>query len=237
MNTMAVIPARRASTRFPGKLLQPLGPCSVIEHTWRRACMGADRVVVATDDADIARVVTAAGGEAVMTPAACRNGTERCLLALKALGGWPRGCGAVVNVQGDEPFLDPRTIRALAAAVEQGAGVATAWHASESPGDASQVKVVADAAGRALYFSRAAIPHGARGYRIHQGIYAFGPGWLERCVQAPECEASEAESLEQLRWLHAGIAIATVEAAAPTVGIDTPADLALARKIYEDEHP
>lgn len=230
---LAVIPARWASTRFPGKMLHPL--CGrpllgwVIDRV--RQARRVDGVLVATDDARIAALAAAMGVEAVHTDPALRSGTDRVAAAVRG-----RGVEAVVNVQGDEPLIDPGLVDALADVVATPRGVAMATAAApladvRSAADPSVVKVVCDRAGRALYFSRAAIPHLRDGgkppcpYLRHIGIYAYRTAFLRRFVAAPPCALEQAEELEQLRALYLGARIRVLSVAAAGPGVDTPADV------------
>lgn len=247
MDFIVLIPARYASTRFPGKPLQMLGQKSVIEHTYRRAAeaAGEKNVWVATDSEAIAEHVALFGGQTVMVTEPVRSGTLRCAAAIRQLGITPH---AVVNVQGDEPFVDPADIRRLARAVASGhSEIATLVRrfdpklGFDALFDPNTPKVTFDARGFALYFSRSIIPY-VRNYpwqdwldhaefHTHIGTYAFTPDALCRVSALPPSPAEEAESLEQLGWLHAGERILTViSQSRHTIGIDTPDDLDLARR-------
>lgn len=248
VRTIALIPARYGSTRFPGKLLEDLGGQPVLAHVVRRAlAAGLDRVVVAVDDDRLAEVVVAAGGEAVHPAGDFHSGTDRIAAALEALearGGQPPYADddVVVNVQGDEPFIEPALVRAVAGALieeppaeGQLAGAARAEMATvATPAtlaeetDPNAVKVVLDAGGYALYFSRSRIP--ARGPVLrHLGLYAYRRGFLRRFVAWPPGALEVQESLEQLRALERGARIRVLIRATASVGIDTPEDLARAR--------
>jgi len=202
---VAVIPARWGSTRLPGKPLLPVGGLPLVEHVRQRVLRAASvqRVVVATDDVRVAAVVEAGGGEALLTgPHA--SGTHRVAALLDRVEG-----EVVVNVQCDQPALDPAHVDAVVALVREGAEVATLaapLPEDADPADPCRVKVVLDAAGHALYFSRAPIPAGGPWLR-HIGIYGFTRTSLVRCVQAPPSALERSEDLEQLRWLAAGVRI------------------------------
>lgn len=250
VRTIALIPARYGSTRFPGKLLEDLGGQPVLAHVVRRAlAAGLDRVVAAVDDERLADVVVAAGGEAVQPEGDFHSGTDRIAAALDALearGGQPPYADddVVVNVQGDEPFIEPALVRAVAEALslETAVRLETAA-AGEAPADMATVatpatlgeetdpnavKVVLDAAGYALYFSRSRIP--ARGPVLrHLGLYAYRRGFLRRFVAWPPGALEVQESLEQLRALERGARIRVLVRPTASVGIDTPEDLARAR--------
>ncbi len=243
VTVLAVIPARLASTRLPRKPLRLLGGAPLIVRVWERvSAMGvADQVVVATDAPEIADVVTAAGGRVMLTDEAHASGTDRVAEVARA----PefRGCTAVLNVQGDEPFVSEAAARgALARVRDDGFDLGTA---AVRAGDdilarPDVVKVVTADTGAALYFSRAPIPWlrdpadapARQGHVLqHLGIYAYTPAALARWVALPEHPLERSERLEQLRPLAAGMAMGVArldEVAAP--GIDTPDDLARANK-------
>lgn len=233
---IGIIPARWGSTRFPGKPLAEIGGQTMVERVWRRASEVLPRVVIATDDERIAGEAARIGAEAVMTSAGCVNGTARVLEAYRRLGATE---GIVVNVQGDEPFVDPALIGTLAAMLlaDPDAGIATSatrydlsagW---EGLADPNRVKMVTDRRGRALYFSRAVIPYLRSDsavepcYLIHTGLYAYRASLLPELVESPPTLLEECERLEQLRWLEDGHVIVTALSDEPSLPIDTPADL------------
>jgi 3-deoxy-manno-octulosonate cytidylyltransferase (CMP-KDO synthetase) len=228
-----VIPARYASTRFPGKpLADVVGKPMVVRVCERAAASGALSVAVATDDERIQRVVKAHGHNALMTSTEHLSGTDRIAEAAAALGlGEP---DIVVNVQGDEPLIEPALIASVAAALESdtGASMSTACHPihdEDAIANPNVVKVVLDAAGHALYFSRSRIPYprepGGTWYR-HAGIYAYRGGFLQRFARLDPAPLERAESLEQLRALWHGYRIAVaVHAGDIPPGVDTPSDL------------
>lgn len=220
----------------------------MIERVCRQAAKALDRVVVATDDSRIFDAVRAFGGEAVMTSDKHRSGTDRCYEAYSLCGS---DADVVINIQGDEPFIDPAQIEALKRCFDRpGTRIATlvrrfdpaaGYAALENP---NSPKVVLDDAGRALYFSRSVIPY-IRGverkdwpahhtYYTHVGIYAFRAEVLAEVVNLPQSSLEVAESLEQLRWLQAGYPIQTAVTDTQTIGIDTPDDLARAEKYLAD---
>lgn len=237
MNVLAVIPARFSSHRLPGKALLPLAGRPMILHVLERASRvpGVQRVVVATDDQRIADVVVASGGEACLTSADHASGTDRVWEVVERLS---REEGAdydvVVDIQGDEPLLDPASVSALLTPfAEPGVAVATvAAPLAEGPDDPAVVKVVTDTAGDALYFSRSRIP--SRGAALqHIGLYAFRPAALARFAATAPGPLERAERLEQLRFLEYGHTVRVVRVAAPSPSVDTAADLARVRLIME----
>jgi len=235
---VAVIPARFASTRFPGKPLADLDGHPMIEHVYRRAkaCRDVSRVIVATDDLRIHRAVTEFGGEAKLTKATHRTGTERLAEVAASLD-----CDIVVNVQGDEPLLDPRSIsEALAPFDDPTIQMTTLFRRIDAPADLTNpnvVKVVLDRARFALYFSRAPIPHSRdpRGgwpplYK-HIGLYAYRRSVLLVLASLDQTPLEQAESLEQLRALEHGIRIKVVQTELDSIGVDTDADVARVRAL------
>jgi 3-deoxy-manno-octulosonate cytidylyltransferase (CMP-KDO synthetase) len=238
LRIIAVIPARYASTRFPGKPLADIDGHPMIEHVYRRASASraVSRVVVATDDARIAATVAAFGGEARLTSAAHISGTDRLAEVAAALE-----CDVIVNVQGDEPLLDPGAIaEAVAPFADPSISMTTLYRRIETPRDLTDsnvVKLVVDRAGFALYFSRSPIPYvrDPRGgwpplYR-HVGLYAYRRTTLLVLASLDPTPLERAESLEQLRALEHGIRIKAVETAYDSLGVDTPADLERVRRL------
>jgi 3-deoxy-manno-octulosonate cytidylyltransferase (CMP-KDO synthetase) len=232
-----VIPARYASSRFPGKPLADLGGRPMVVRVCERAAAsGAAGVHVATDDERIAAAVRAAGYSALLTRADHPSGTDRVAEAARALGLGEREI--VVNLQGDEPLMAPGLIARVAAALDadREAAMATACHpVDQDVSNPNVVKVVLDARNRALYFSRAQIPYpreaGARWYR-HAGIYAYRVGFLLSFAALEPSPLEKAEALEQLRALWHGHRIAVVisdEEIPP--GVDTPGDLETVRRM------
>jgi 3-deoxy-manno-octulosonate cytidylyltransferase (CMP-KDO synthetase) len=231
-----IIPARYASTRFPGKPLADLAGKPMVVHVCERAAAsGAAGVHVATDDERIAAAVRAHGHRALMTRVEHASGTDRLAEAAQHLG--LADGDVVVNVQGDEPLIAPALIAQVAGSLGE-ASVSTACHAihdEASLGNPNVVKVVLDARGYALYFSRAQIPYprepGGRWYR-HAGIYGYRAGFLKEYARLPACPLEKTEALEQLRVLWHGhrIAVAVSEAEIPP-GVDTPRDLEAVRKM------
>jgi 3-deoxy-manno-octulosonate cytidylyltransferase (CMP-KDO synthetase) len=242
---LAFIPARFASSRFPGKPLIDLEGKPMIQRVWERvrAAKGVDAVYVATDDKRIATVVRSFGGEALMTPASCASGTDRIAAALKRLGRVP-GDAVVVNVQGDEPLLPPAMVgQAVAALRSTGAPMATL--ARPLKGDEylnpNAVKVLWDARSLAIYFSRAAIPfhRDAPGklppaklrLGLHVGLYAYRHDFLKRLAASRPGALEQVERLEQLRVLEMGERIAVGFTKAVSAAIDTPEDAVRVRAL------
>ncbi|MDR1757195.1 MAG: 3-deoxy-manno-octulosonate cytidylyltransferase [Culturomica sp.] len=245
MHPLILIPARYASTRFPGKPLAELAGKPMIRHVAERASEAYPDVYVATDDERILRAVQAFGGKAVMTAASHASGTDRCFEAYRSVAAETGASyDVVVNVQGDEPFVRPEQIRSLvncfARPEIQIATLAARITRQEDITDPNKVKVVFSEQGRALYFSRSPIPccRGAEisdwleraDYYKHIGMYAYRPEVLREITSLPCGKLEKAESLEQLRWLEHHYAIAVELTGYESIGIDTPADLEEARK-------
>ncbi len=249
-----IIPARLSSERLPNKPLADVAGRPLVVRCLERAlASGAERVIVAVDDASIARAVEAAGGDAQMTSPDHPSGTDRLAEVARIRG--LSDDAIVVNLQGDEPLIDPSILASLASALaaRPRAGLVTAAtpiHDAAELFAESVVKAVLDREGYALYFSRAPIPwvrgvYGARPSALpaghppplrHLGLYAYRAGTLRRLAEAPRDPNEAAESLEQLRALGLGIAIhVTVLDAAPPPGVDTAEDLARVRAIVEAE--
>ncbi|MGH8691655.1 MAG: 3-deoxy-manno-octulosonate cytidylyltransferase [Burkholderiales bacterium] len=240
MNFTVIIPARYASTRFPGKPLADLGGKPMVVCVCERAARsGAAAVHVATDDERIAQAVRAHGHSALMTRADHASGTDRLAEAAKKLR--LKDSQVVVNVQGDEPLIAPQLIRSVGNLLgkKRGASVSTACHAIHDAAALSSpnvVKVVLDAEGYALYFSRSQIPYpragGAACYR-HAGIYGYRVGFLKKFAKLKAAPLENAEALEQLRVLWHGYRIAvTVAKREIPPGVDTPEDLEAVRRIF-----
>ena len=237
MARVIVIPARLASERLPEKLLRSATGWPLIRHVHQRCSEvpGVDRVVVAADGDRIRAAVEAYGGEVVVTDPALPTGTDRVADAARALN-LDEDRDLVVNVQGDEPEIDPRSVALLfdrleASRTDGDVGVATlASRRADEEGwrDPNRVKVVRDRRGRALYFSRAPVPWPRDGqpreWLLHLGIYGFLPGALARFRQSEPSPLEAVERLEQLRFLEAGIGIAVDVVSEGTGGIDTEDD-------------
>jgi 3-deoxy-manno-octulosonate cytidylyltransferase (CMP-KDO synthetase) len=241
---LAFLPARYASTRFPGKPLIDLKGKPMIQRVWEQACKakGVDAVFVATDDKRIFNVVQAFGGEAIMTPVNCPTGTDRLAAALKVLKR-VKDDAIIVNVQGDEPLLPPSMIEQVVKALKAtGAPMATLARPLTQAEylNPNNVKVLWDAKGVALYFSRSPIaynrdkpgklPTGLR-LGLHVGLYAYRAGFLKRLAQTKPSRLELAEKLEQLRVLDMGERIAVGFTRLPSQAVDTPADAAKVRRL------
>jgi 3-deoxy-manno-octulosonate cytidylyltransferase (CMP-KDO synthetase) len=232
-----IIPARHGASRFPGKPLALLAGKPVIAHVVERArgAPGVDLVVVATDDERIAAAARSAGARAVMTGDA-RTGTDRVAQAARQLSPRP---DVVVNLQGDEPLIEPEAIEALLAAMADPSVEMATLARPLSEGELERphvVKVVCDARGDALYFSRAAIPHRRDGgpstlARAHVGVYAFREPFLQEFAGMEQGCLEREESLEQLRALERGHCIRVVSTSYAGFGIDTPEDLERAQRL------
>ena len=250
--TVAIIPARYASTRFPGKPLALLGGKPVIQWVWENVSAMPELAcaVVATDDERIAAAVEGFGGRAMMTASTHRSGTDRCVEVVRHLREQGQEYDVAINVQGDEPFVRQEQLRSLVDCFADGevqiATLKTAIRSTEELFSPNNVKVVCDLRGRALYFSRQPLPH-QRGveqgqwterhpYFKHVGIYAFRTSTLEELGRLPQAPLELSESLEQLRWLENGYRIQVKETAVANIGIDTPADMALAEHFLKEIH-
>lgn len=244
---IAIIPARYASTRFPGKPLAMLGGKPVIQRVWEQVSSVVDAAVVATDDERIAQAVESFGGRAIMTSPNHKSGTDRCWEAYQKQG---EEFDVVINVQGDEPFIAHSQLRAIMACFEdENTDIATlvkpfaeedGLSALENP---NSPKVVLDNDSCAVYFSRSVIPY-LRGmeredwlkhhtFYKHIGMYAFRRDVLGEVTALPQSTLEKAESLEQLRWLENGYKIGVGISDVETVGIDTPEDLERAEEFLK----
>ena len=252
MKTYGVIPSRFGSSRFPGKPLAVLAGKPLVAWVVDavKKAEALDEVLVATDDERIAEAVRACGGTAVMTPSALPSGTDRVACAVREHLAATTGAGdfadddVIVNVQGDEPLIDPELVDALALKLKGRAkwDMATAVTPIKSVDDfnaRSVVKVVLDRDDGAMYFSRAPIPcrrdgepdlNGGLLVR-HLGIYAYRGAFLKRYIAEPPCELEQTEKLEQLRALWMGARIAVVKTEDEGVGVDTPEDAVRVEKL------
>jgi 3-deoxy-manno-octulosonate cytidylyltransferase (CMP-KDO synthetase) len=239
MKVVAVIPARYGSTRFPGKALAGIAGKPMVQHVFERArgAQRVSRVVIATDDERILHAVAGFGGEAMMTRGDHRSGTERVAEVAAHVE-----ADVYVNVQGDEPLVEPAAIDALVAAMEEeSVSVAALCTPITEPGDIMDpnvVKVVTDFEGNALYFSRAPVPWVrdekqavAMQHRKHLGLYAYRRAALLEFPTLPPGELEKLEQLEQLRLLENGYSIRVVETEYNSIGVDVPADAARVEQI------
>ena len=242
MEYVAIIPARYASTRFPGKPLAVLGGKPVVIRVCEQASKVFRHVFVATDDCRIADTVESAGYRAIMTRQDHKSGTDRCREAFCKCG---VDAEIVVNIQGDEPFIQPSqliTLRELSDDVSTDIATLVKPFPPDTPferlANPNSPKVVVDDDMNALYFSRSVIPYmrsvpeqewaSVNVYYKHIGLYAFRAEVLESVTGLPQSPLEKAESLEQLRWLSAGFRIRVGVTDVETIGIDTPDDLAAA---------
>lgn len=249
MHVLAVIPARYGATRLPGKPLAEIAGKPMIQHVWERVrrAQKVSRVLVATDDERIMKAVVAAGGEAVMTRADHRSGTER--VAEVAAGPAGRDADILVNVQGDEPLIEPAAVDAAVDALveDEAARIGTIAVPIEKPADVMDpniVKVVLDFDGNALYFSRAPIPwvrdsrsagSPVRARHLkHLGLYSFRRDALLEFDTLPPGELERLEQLEQLRWLENGYKIRVAETPFDSVSVDVPEDIARVEKLIRE---
>lgn len=236
MKFIGIIPARYASSRFPGKPLALLGGKPVIQHVYEKVASVIDTAYVATDDPRIYDTVKAFGGKAVMTRTDHKSGTDRIEEAIEKIGGdWD----VVINIQGDEPFVAESQLETICHcfddATTQIATLGKPFEDMQAVGNPNSPKIVVDNMGFAMYFSRSIIPF-VRGkeqgewlshypFLKHLGIYAYRKEVLREITRLPQSSLEIAESLEQLRWLQNGYKIKVGTTDIETVGIDTPEDL------------
>lgn len=246
MKFIGIIPARYASTRFPGKPLALLGGKPVIQHVYEKVAAVLEAAYVATDDERIYDVVKAFGGQVVMTRTDHKSGTDRIEEAIEKIGGeWD----VVVNVQGDEPFVAKSQLDTICHCFDdpttQIATLGKPFESMEAVQNPNSPKIVVDNMGFALYFSRSVIPY-VRGkeksswlthypFLKHLGIYAYRKDVLRQVTQLPQSSLEIAESLEQLRWLQNGFKIKVGTTDVETVGIDTPQDLERAEEFLKTQ--
>ena len=236
MKFMAIIPARYASTRFPGKPLAVLGGKTVIQRVYEQVSSVLSEVYVATDDERIYQCVESFGGRAVMTRTDHKSGTDRIQEAVEKIG---TDADVIINVQGDEPFIQPSQVETLMhlfdASETQIGTLGKPFESLEAVENPNSPKIVTDVRGFALYFSRSIIPFirgveradwfGQYPFLKHLGIYAYRRNVLAEVTQLPQSSLEKAESLEQLRWLQNGYRIRVGLTDVETIGIDTPEDL------------
>jgi 3-deoxy-manno-octulosonate cytidylyltransferase (CMP-KDO synthetase) len=238
-----VIPARYASTRLPGKPLHPIAGKPLIQHVWERCtrAKGIEKVIVATDDMRIAEAAFAFGAEVAMTSDKHRSGTDRVAEVAKKL----RGFTHLINVQGDEPLIDPAMVSKLAATMAKDRKIemitaANPFGAGDDLSNPNMVKVVLDRESNGLYFSRSPIPY-VRGDGIrptfyrHQGLYGYTTKFLLQFVKWKPGLLEQAESLEQLRALENGAKIRVILTKSAAVGVDTPEDVETVEHILAGE--
>lgn len=244
MKFIGIIPARYASTRFPGKPLALLGGKPVIQHVYEKVAAVLEAAYVATDDERIYDVVKSFGGKVVMTRTDHKSGTDRIEEAIEKIGGeWD----VVVNVQGDEPFVAKNQLDTICHCFDdpttQIATLGKPFESMEAVQNPNSPKIVVDNMGFAMYFSRSVIPY-VRGKEMsswlthypflkHLGIYAYRKDVLRQVTQLPQSSLEIAESLEQLRWLQNGFKIKVGTTDVETVGIDTPQDLERAEEFLK----
>jgi 3-deoxy-manno-octulosonate cytidylyltransferase (CMP-KDO synthetase) len=236
-STLGIIPARYASTRFPGKPLVDIGGKSMIQRVYEQAkkCIHLSEVVVATDDARIFDHVTAFGGVAVMTSPEHQSGTDRCAEVAQKHPEY----SVIINIQGDEPFIDPEQISKLIACFDdKGTQIATLIKkvlTEQELQNSNSPKVIINKQSEAIYFSRSPLPH-IRGqepqnwlqhftYFKHIGIYGYRADVLQQITKLQVSSLEKAESLEQLRWVENGYKIKVAETELETIAIDSPEDL------------
>lgn len=246
MKFIGIIPARYASTRFPGKPLALLGGKPVIQHVYEKVAAVLEAAYVATDDERIYDVVKSFGGQVVMTRTDHKSGTDRIEEAIEKIGGeWD----VVVNVQGDEPFVAKSQLDTICHCFDdpttQIATLGKPFESMEAVQNPNSPKIVVDNMGFAMYFSRSVIPY-VRGkeksswlthypFLKHLGIYAYRKDVLRQVTQLPQSSLEIAESLEQLRWLQNGFKIKVGITDVETVGIDTPQDLERAEEFLKSQ--
>lgn len=232
---LGIIPARYASTRFPGKPLADIQGKPMIQWVYERCLDTFDHLLIATDDYRIINAVHAFGGKAILTSESHESGTERCLEAyeiVKRENG--EDFNIIVNIQGDEPLVSPDQLRALISCFEmEGTEIATLIHPlaeTGNPGNPNIVKVVVDSTYKALYFSRSLIPFRRDSstqakYYKHIGLYAYTPEVLKKVCALEPSSLEVMEKLEQLRWLENGYKIQTRITHFESAGVDSPSDL------------
>ncbi|MFC1528740.1 3-deoxy-manno-octulosonate cytidylyltransferase [Candidatus Latescibacterota bacterium] len=239
-DVVAIIPARFGSTRFPGKVIADIGGKPLIQHVYERASRAASvsRITVATDDERVADVVKSFDGEVIMTSPHHKSGTDRVAEAAKSTGG-----EIILNVQGDEPLIEPDVIDAVCNKLQEDEEIVCSTAASPVTEkaiyeDPHAVKVIVDLRGRALYFSRSPIPYYRddefRGTYLHAGIYCFRRTFLERYTFLEQTRLEKAEKLEQLRILEHGYSIGVVLTDYHSIGVDTEEDLEMVRRLLKN---
>lgn len=247
MNFIAIIPARFASSRFPGKPLADMVGKSMIQRVYEQVQKAVSEVWVATDNVSIFEAVETFGGKAIMTSEAHRSGTDRVYEAYGKIG---KGCDVVINIQGDEPFIQPAQIKTLMDCFESGdTQLATLVKpflkedGFETLFNPNSPKVIINKRNEAIYFSRSIIPYirdvhhtewlDKHTFYKHIGMYAYRGDVLKEITKLPQSSLEIAESLEQLRWIENGYKIKIGFTDIETIGIDTPDDLERALKVLK----
>lgn len=242
MRTLAIIPSRYGSSRFPGKPLADICGKSMVRRVYEQAQKAFEDVCVATDDERIVSEVESFGGIAIMTSSKHQSGTDRCFEAYTKYAAMhpDREIDVVMNIQGDEPLIDPQQLKSLEKAFEDNhkvylATMAKKISSAEELFNPNSPKVISDIDGYALYFSRSTIPylrdvpqelwHTKHPYYKHIGLYAYTPSILKEICAMERSPLEKAESLEQLRWLENGLKIKVIETSSTTFAVDTPEDL------------
>ena len=248
MKFIGIIPARYASTRFPAKPLAILGGKPVIQRVYEQVVGVLDDAYVATDDERIEAAVKAFGGKVVMTSVNHKSGTDRCYEAYTLAG---NGCDVVINIQGDEPFIQSSQLESIKECFNDSATEIatlvkpfTVNDVYESLENVNSPKVVVNKNMQAMYFSRSIIPYQrnkdksewlkGHTYYKHIGLYAYKANILKEITELPQSSLEVAESLEQLRWLENGYTIKVGISDVETIGIDTPEDLARAEEFLKN---
>lgn len=249
MKFIGIIPARYASTRFPAKPLALLGGKTVIQRVYEQVAGILDEAYVATDDERIEAAVKTFGGKVVMTSVNHKSGTDRCYEAFTKVG---EGYDVIVNIQGDEPFIQPSQLEAIKACFDDDKTQIATLVKPFTPTDGfdalenvNSPKVVVDKQMNALYFSRSIIPYQRNAdkcewlqghtYYKHIGLYAYRAEVLKEITSLPQSSLEKAESLEQLRWLENGYTIKVGITDVETIGIDTPEDLERAERFLKQK--
>lgn len=247
MNFIGIIPARYASTRFPGKPLADIFGKPMIQHVYEKASKAIETVYVATDDERIKNAVEGFGGRVVMTSTSHQSGTDRCCEAVEKIQAeLGRTFDVAINIQGDEPFIATEQLEAIIRLFDsrdtQIATLVKPFTSDEDIFNPNSPKVVVSTNGNALYFSRSAIPF-IRGkeasewkqsypFMKHVGLYAYRVSTLREICQLPQSSLELAESLEQLRWLENGYSIRVAQTTSESYAIDTPEDLARVKAAF-----
>ncbi|UII32638.1 3-deoxy-manno-octulosonate cytidylyltransferase [Fulvivirga ulvae] len=244
MNILGIIPARYGSTRFPAKALANIGGKSMVRRVYEQASksVSLSNVVIATDHEAIMEEVSGFGGKACMTSEAHQSGTDRCYEALTYLG---KDYDYVINIQGDEPFINPAQIDLLASLLDGQTQLGTLVKQIEDQEELfnpNVVKAIFNHNNEAIYFSRATLPYNRnvkienwlqeRKYFKHIGIYAYRSDILKQITNLPVSGLEQAEALEQLRWIENGYVIKVAETEYASVGVDTPEDLEKLKNFY-----